>query len=197
MRVGFADELSDQVLPEPDENAFKRYQEMFRNNNCVMAYLAPRGIGLNAWNTDERKRTQIRRRFMLLGQTVDGMQVWDVRRAIQTLRILDSTREEPMALQGNDQMAGIALYASLFEPDIARLDLWHLPDSHHDGPIFLNVLRYLDIPQAVAMAAERSQIRLYQEDDSGWRFPRAVAEKLGWPDDRFQMHIVSIENPNP
>ena len=113
------------------------------------------------------------------------------------LRTLDSTREVQMALQGNDQMAGIALYASLFEPDIARLDLRYLPDSHRDGPTFLNVLRYLDIPQAVAMAAERSQIRLYQEDDSGWRFPQAVAERLGWPDDRFQMHIVSIENPNP
>jgi hypothetical protein len=176
MRVGFADELSDSAtsgLGEPDEDAFERKQEMFRNNNCVMAYLAPRGIGLTAWNTDERKRTQIRRRFMLLGQTLDGMRVWDVRRAIQALRTLDSTREVPMALQGNDQMAGIALYASLFEPGIARLDLWHLPDSHRDGPVFLNVLRY--------------QIRLYQEDDSGWRFPQAVAEKLGWPGDRFQM----------
>ena len=134
---------------------------------------------------------------MLLGQTIDGMRVWDVRRAIQMLRTLDLAREVPMTLKGNDQMAGIVLYASLFEPDIDRLDLWHLPDSHRDGPTFLNVLRYLDIPQAVAMAAERSQIRLYQEDDSGWRFPQTVAEKLGWPDDRFQMHIVSIDNPYP
>jgi len=197
MRVDFADELSDQTLTEPDKNAFQRYQEMFKNNKDVLAYLAPRGIGPTAWNTDERKRTQIRRRFMLLGQTIDGMRVWDVRRAIQTLRTLDLAREVPMALQGNGQMAGIVLYASLFEPDITRLDLWHLPDSHRDGPTFLNVLRYLDIPQTAAMAAERSQIRLYQEDDSGWRFPQAVAEKLGWPDDRFQMHTVSIDNPNP
>jgi len=187
MRIGFADELSDQTLPEPDKNAFQRYQEMFKNNKDTLAYLAPRGIGPTAWNTDERKRTQIRRRFMLLGQTIDGMRVWDVRRAVQTLRTLDSAGEVPMALQGNGRMAGIVLYASLFEPDIARLDLWHLPDSHRDGPAFLNVLRYLDIPQTVAMAAERSQIRFYQEDDSGWRFPQAVAEKLGWPDDRFQM----------
>ena len=197
MRVAFADELSDQTLSEPDENAFKRYQELFRNNKDVLAYMAPRGIGPTAWNTDERKLTQIRRRFMMLGQTIDGMRVWDVRRAIQMLRTLDLAREVPMTLKGNDQMAGIVLYASLFEPDIDRLDLWHLPDSHRDGPTFLNVLRYLDIPQAVAMAAERSQIRLYQEDDSGWRFPQAVAEKLGWPDDRFQKHIVSIDNPYP
>lgn len=191
MRVGFADELSDSAtsgLVGPDENAFKRKQEMFRNNKCVLAYLAPRGIGPTAWNTDERKRTQIRRRFMLLGQTLDGMRVWDVRRAVQMLRTLDSTSYVPLALEGKGRMAGIVLYASLFEPDIARLDLWHLPSSHHDeGPTFLNVLRYLDIPEALTMAAERSQIRLYQEDDSGWRFPQAVAEKLGWPDDRFQM----------
>ena len=197
MRVAFADELSDQTLSEPDENAFKRYQELFRNNKDVLAYMAPRGIGPTEWNTDERKLTQIRRRFMMLGQTIDGMRVWDVRRAIQMLRTLDLAGEVPMTLKGNDQMAGIVLYASLFEPDIDRLDLWHLPDSHRDGPTFLNVLRYLDIPQAVAMATERSQIRLYQEDDSGWRFPQAVAEKLGWPDDRFQMHVVSIENPYP
>jgi hypothetical protein len=134
---------------------------------------------------------------MLLGQTIDGMRVWDVRRAIQTLRTLDSASDVPMAIQGNGQMAGIALYSSLFEPDVVRLDLWHLPNSHRDGPTFLNVLRYLDIPQAVAIATERSQIRLYQEDDSGWRFPQAVAEKLGLSDNRFQIHIVSIDNPNP
>ncbi len=197
MRVGFAEELSDQTLPEPDKNAFKRHQEMFRNTNQAIAYVAPRGIGPTAWNSDERKQTQIRRRFMLLGQTLDGMRVWDIRRTIQALRTLDSTKEVPVILQGNDQMAGIALYASLFEPDITRLELWHLPDSHRDGPTFLNVLRYLDIPQAVAMAAERGQIRLYQEDGTGWRFPQAVAEKLSWPSDRLQIHKVSVENPDP
>ncbi len=129
MRIGFADELSDQTLPEPDKNAFQRYQEMFKNNKDTLAYLAPRGIGPTVWNTDERKRTQIRRRFMLLGQTIDGMRVWDVKRAIQTLRTLDSARKVPVALEGKGPMAGIVLYASLFEPDIARIDLWHLPDS--------------------------------------------------------------------
>jgi len=192
MSVGFADELSDNTLPEPDEDTFKRNQEMFRNSKCIVAYVAPRGIGPTAWNTDEKKQTQIRRRFMMLGQTLDGMRVWDVRRAIQALQTIDS--KMPMSLQGKGQMAGIVLYASLFEPGIVRLDLWHLPRSHRDeGPTFLNVMRYLDIPQAVAMAAERSQIRLYQEDKSGWRFPQAVAEKMGWPDNRFQMYTVSAD----
>ena len=194
MRVGFADELEDQTLPEPNENAFKRYQEMLRNTQQVTAYVAPRGIGPTAWNPDQRKQTQIRRRFMLLGQTLDGMRVWDVRRAIGALRTIDSTSGIPLTLQSKGQMAGIVLYASLFEPDIERLDLWHLPPSHRDGPTFLNVLRYLDMPGAVAMAAERSQIRLYMEDKSGWQFPRAVTKKLGWSEKQFQ--IRPVRNPN-
>ncbi len=102
-----------------------------------------------------------------------------------------------MILAGRDRMAAIALYASLFEPDITRLYLSHLPNTHRDGPTFLNVLRYLDIPQAVAMAAERSQVRLYQECDLGWQFPQDVAKSLGWPADKFKLRIVSGDNPEP
>jgi len=191
MRVGFADQLEDQTLPEPNENTFNRYHETLGNTQ-IMAYIAPRGIGPTAWNPDERKQTQIRRRFMLLGQTLDGMRVWDVRRAIQTLRNIDYIRGLPVVLQGKGQMAGIVLYASLFEPDIERLDLWHLPRSHHDGPTFLNVLRYLDIPQAVAIATEHSQIRIYQEGDCEWQFPRSVAKKLGWQ----EIQRLKIKNQN-
>ena len=45
------------------------------------AYVCPRGVGPTAFNSNERKRTHIRRRFMLLGQTQDGMQTWDIKRA--------------------------------------------------------------------------------------------------------------------
>ncbi|MHC4583803.1 MAG: alpha/beta hydrolase family protein [Planctomycetota bacterium] len=195
MRVGFENELNDQILPEPDINIFRKFQEMSINTNQVIACIAPRGIGPNAWNDNERKQVQIRRRFMMLGQTVDGMRVWDVRRAIQALRTFESFKEVPVTLTGRDKTAGIALYASLFEPDITRIVLRNLPVTHLNGPTFLNVLRYLDMPQAVAMAAERSQVRLIQEDGSGWQFPKDVAEKLDWPADNFQVNIVSNDNP--
>ena len=197
MRIGFENELSDQQLPESDKNAFKSFRERLINSNQAVAYIAPRGIGPDAWNDDERKQVQIRRRFMMLGQTADGMRVWDVRRAIQAIRTFESIKEAPLTLTGRDKMSGIALYASLFEPDITRLYLSHLPETHRDGPTILNVMRYLDIPQAVAMAAERSLVRLYQECDLGWVFPQAVAEKLDWPDNKFQVHIVSNNNPEP
>ena len=187
MRVGFAEELADQALPDPNQEKFNQLQKHVSNSQQIVAYFAPRGIGPTAWAADERKQTQIRRRFMLLGQTLDAMRVWDVRRAIQTLRKMDFATGVPVTLHGRGQIAGIALYASLFEPDIARLELWHPPRSHRDGPIFLNVLRYLDVPQAVAMAAERREVRIYQEDDFGLSFPQAVARALGWPEGRFQI----------
>ena len=134
---------------------------------------------------------------MLLGQTADGMRVWDVRRAIQALRTFESVEEAPLVLKAKDKMAGITLYASLFEPDISRIVLRNLSITHRDGPTFLNVLRYLDIPQAVAMAAERSLVRLNQECDLGWQFPKDVAEKLDWPDNKFRVRIVSNDISDP
>ena len=194
--AGFADELKDQPLPETNEEAFRQYLETFKNTNNAIAYVMPRGIGPTVWSTDERKLKEVRRRFMLLGQTLDGMRTWDVRRAIQAVRSrsIESLRNVPVWLQGQGHMAGIALYASLFEPDIAGLELSQLPLSHHDGPIFLNVLRYLDMPSAVAMAAERSQVRLHQKDKTGWRFPEAVAKKLGWPEKQLQIHTASTDS---
>ena len=163
MRIEFAEELKDETLPDPNEEAFEQLLETLKDSNTALAFTAPRGIGLTAWNPDERKQTQIRRRFMLLGQTLDGMRVWDVRRTVQTLRQIELLKDVPIVLKGQHIMAGIVLYASLFEPDIAGLDLWDLPESHREGPIFLNVLRFMDIPLAIAMAAEHTEVRLNPE----------------------------------
>jgi dienelactone hydrolase len=150
------------------------------SSDVGMAFVAPRGIGRTAWNTDPVKQTQIRRRFMLLGQTLDGMRVWDVRRAIQAVRTIDGLTKVPLWIDAEREMAGIALYAALFEPNIQRVELHDLSPSHRTGPDFLNVLRFLDIPQTVAMVAENSQVRIHQGAAGGWEYPRAVAERLGW-----------------
>ncbi|MCS6852794.1 MAG: prolyl oligopeptidase family serine peptidase [Gemmataceae bacterium] len=189
-RVGFADRLQDEPLPEADPKEYEGTTRMLRKFRWAMAYVAPRGVGPTAFDPNEKKQTQIRRRFMLLGQTLEGMQTWDVRRAVQALRTIDQLRDVPLWLQGHRHMAGVALYASLFEPDIKRLDLWELPRSHHQGPDYLNVLRFLDVPQAVALAAERSAVRLYQANAEGWSYATDVAAKLGWEPKRIQVRIV-------
>lgn len=184
MLPAFAGELRAEAasagLPEPDVKGFEQTRGMFRSFKWAMAYVAPRGVGLTAWDASDRKQVQNRRRFMLLGQTLDGMRVWDIRRAMQAIRSRTEWTAVPLWLQGSGEMGVNALYASLFEPPVARLDLHDLPRSHRSGPDYLNVLRFLDVPQAVAMAAERTKLKLYQTDDSGWDYPRAVVSKLGW-----------------
>jgi len=89
--------------------------------------------------------------------------------------------------QGERQAAGIALYASLFEPGLHRLDLRDLPRTHRDGPILLNVRRYLDMPEALAMALERSEVVLYQADAKGWEYPKEVAHVLDLGKERLSI----------
>lgn len=168
------------TLPAADEKAHMELSSMLRQSRWAMAYVAPRGIGLTAWSQDPKKQVQNRRRFMLLGQTLDGMRVWDLRRAMQVTRSLPALKETPLWLQGERDMGVLALYASLFEPNVARLDLWNLPASHQTSTDFLNVLRFTDLPQALALAAERTRVRLYQPEKGAADYATAVAQALRW-----------------
>ncbi|MEN6576603.1 MAG: hypothetical protein ABFD90_09690, partial [Phycisphaerales bacterium] len=78
-------------------------------------------------------------------------------------------------------------YAALFEPGVGQLDLTDLPATHAQGPTFLNVLRLLDMPQAVAMAAERANVLLRGGTAGGWQFPESVAASLEWDRERFRV----------
>jgi cephalosporin-C deacetylase-like acetyl esterase len=193
-QTGFGWELREELgvtslTPRVEQNGahwFADSRQMLQTNKSVLAYIAPRGLGRTAWGMNEAKRTHIRRRFMLLGQTLDGMRVWDVRRAIQALSAIGQTRDMTLAVQGNGAGAGIALYASLFETSVTDLDLYQLPKSHSEGPELLNVLRFLDLPHAVAMAAERCRVTV-RGSQNAWDFPVMAAARLGWKPTAFQI----------
>jgi hypothetical protein len=175
------------VVPMPrDEARFAQVRKTLAFEHWAFATVAPRGIGPTRWSEvslfDGKPDGQhVRRRFALLGETLDGQRVWDVRRGISCLRTIADVQKVPLWLQGRGEMAGVALYAALFEPEVARIDLWHLPASHHDGPTFLNVWRILDVPQAVALAFPRP-VRLYVKDAASaaaWEWPLALQKVLG------------------
>lgn len=153
----------------------------------VHALLAPRGVGPDSWTGDVRKQTQIRRRFQLLGQTLDGMRVWDILRAIEALRRVPGLGRAPLTVKAEGTMGVNVLYASLFAPGIARLELRALPSSHQAGPDYLNVLRFLDLDCAAAMAAERTRVQLRGVDPADWTYPLGVSRALGWPPERFEV----------
>jgi dienelactone hydrolase len=177
MAPAFADFLPGGKAASGDRGAFEATAKMLDKNPWAFAYIPPRGEGPNRWDPDPRKDTHIRRRFVLLGRTMDDGQVWDTRRALQALRTRDEYKDARPWVQGEGRMAGIALYAGLLEPAVERFDLHNLPTSHRDGPTFLNVLRVLDIPQAVALAFPRKVI-LYGADPAAWAWTEAVAKQL-------------------
>ena len=149
-----ATETADTVHSAP---ALAAQLQQVQSGQHSMAWLAPRGVGPTAWTTNAAKRVQIRRRFMLLGQTLDGMRVWDIRQAIQALHSLDSS-PTAIHLAARNHMSINALYASLFEDSVQSLRLANAPASHREGPDYLNVLKVLDIPQALELARARIKI---------------------------------------
>jgi cephalosporin-C deacetylase-like acetyl esterase len=172
----FAAKLDKPTTPS-NERIWPLAQKVLADGEAI-AYIAPRGIGPTAWNDDPKNQTHVRRRFMLLGQTLEGMRVWDARRAIQALAAIEGLEDVPVALMGMNEMEGIALYAALFEDRVTQLDLKDLSHTHRDGPDFLNVLRILDVPQTVAMVAERAHVWI-RDDKDEWQYPIAVAKKFG------------------
>ncbi|MEL6108143.1 MAG: prolyl oligopeptidase family serine peptidase [Planctomycetota bacterium] len=163
---------------EPDEEGFEQTRKMFQSFAWAMAYVAPRGIGPTAWGVNEKKEIQLKRRYYLVGQSLDGMRVYDTRRALQGLRSLPGWESTQTWLQGERQMSGIALYASLFEPNLYRVELHELPRDHREGPFFLNLSRVTTVQRAVAAATESSKVVLYDEIDP-WSTAVTLSKRLG------------------
>jgi dienelactone hydrolase len=165
-----------------DETLFAQNRAVMEKQGVAFAAIAPRGIGVTRWaEPGSFEDRMIRRRFPLLGQTVDGQRVWDVRRAVAALLTQPDLKPAKLTLHGERDAAGIALYAGLFEPGVAALDLWHLPPSHRAGPTLLNVLKVLDTPQAVALASPR-KVTLHvkaEADREAWEWPLRLQKSLG------------------
>ncbi|TLD69201.1 hypothetical protein FEM03_19060 [Phragmitibacter flavus] len=180
--AAFGELLPKGTKAEVDEEAFEAERKMFGNFKWGMAYVAPRGEGPTAFVGTEKERTQWLRKFYLLGTTLETEQVLDVRCAIRGLRAVEGLKETKLWLQASRGQAVNAVYASLFEEGITRLDLHEMPGSHREvnAPNCLNVLKFLDVPQAVAMAAERTRVIIYGGEDEAWELPMGVAEKLEW-----------------
>ena len=96
---------------------------------------------------------------MLLGQTLDSMRVWDIRRATQAVKALPEFQRTPLHVQAKSQMGVNAAYAALFEPEIQKLKLEGLPATQAEGPDYLNVLKVGDIPQVLEMLGERTNAK--------------------------------------
>ena len=137
----------------------------------TIAYVAPRGIGPTEWSAEAKKRTQIRRRFMQLGQTASGMQTYDILRATIALQDFLKNPDLQFSLEANNEGASWALFASLFMKNVDSLTLTDLSPRNRDAPDLLNISRLAEPPQIVLMQAARGrelQIRNRSEWNQQW-----------------------------
>jgi Prolyl oligopeptidase family len=183
-----------------DGNQSYEWAESFRSDGIgLLAQLR----GSNAW-TRKSPPNYVERAHALLGLTVDEGRVWDIVAIARQLSeepkektklFLGKNLDHPEREQGykgkteckilGQKQGGIlAAYAALVEPSISEIVILDPPASHRDGPIFLNVMRVLDIPEALGLLAPRPLTLINAKDKA---FDRtAEIYKLAGAADKFQ-----------
>ncbi|MBM4004731.1 MAG: hypothetical protein FJ295_15840 [Planctomycetes bacterium] len=122
--------------------------------------MQPRGLGDERWTT-RNPPNYVERSHLLLGRTVDTGRVWDVIAVARSLSKMaggaGKSVDRPVRLQGRGNAAVWCLYAGLLENSIESVTPVDPPRSHADpkAPQFLNVLRIVDIPQAMRLLDDR------------------------------------------
>jgi dienelactone hydrolase len=87
---------------------------------AAVAFFNPRGTGSSAFQGNEKKQVQIRRRYQLVGTTLESMQVWDIRRAIQMCRSACG-QDVAITVRPTKQLVAETVCAVLYEPPVRKL----------------------------------------------------------------------------
>lgn len=160
--------ISKALNPSNTDRKIAAVLEDLRSHQLIL--VLPRGIGPSNWKADEKTQTHIRRRFMQLGQTLAGMQVFDVIQAIEAVRSLTEMSDTTLTLHASGEAATWALYASIFTAEFDGLFLSDLPPSHRESPDLLNVSRIANLPQLALLAGWRNQhLQLKMSEESHYR----------------------------
>jgi hypothetical protein len=163
LRAGFgvplADEPADTSGVANIVSPLVSLRAELKSTGAALAWFAPRGVGRTSFGEDPKALTKIRRRFMLLGQTLDGMRVWDIRRAVQLIHFVREADGAKVELAARGNMAVNAAYAALFEPGVRRLELNALPQTPASGPDYLGVLRVTDFASVLKCVQEQIEVR--------------------------------------
>jgi cephalosporin-C deacetylase-like acetyl esterase len=170
--------------PEEDAKQLPDWARRVVGEDSVLL-LSPRGTGPGGWTRDKFPNP-IERSMALLGGTVEGGRVWDVMTIV-------GRRAEPARWRaaGRGRAGVLAVYAALYQPAIEAVVAVDPPASHRPrmagevfGPPLLNVLRVLDIPEAMGCLAPRRLTLLGATDAA---FERAAAiYRLAGAADRFE-----------
>ncbi|OWK38368.1 alpha/beta hydrolase family protein [Fimbriiglobus ruber] len=120
-----------------------------------------RGGGPFAWTRKNPPNT-VERSLVLLGQTADSGRVRDAAAWLASKAAVKG----PHRVVGRGQAGIVAAYAALLNPGLVdEVVIVDPPASHRDGPHFLNVMRVLDIPDALGLLAPDVKLTLIAAKD--------------------------------
>ena len=180
------------VASEGEDTAYinQMLAGLARLPGSVAMYVWPRGIGPVSWDKAFWKATL--RNAMHTGQTVDSMRLRDVQRAFEQLRSLPGVDPDRIMVAGKGISGAIGMYAAILDPRVHQVLLMDAPSSHREGPIFLNVMRHTDLPEAAALLAPR-RLNFYAHMPPAYEFTRHVYSLMGKPEHVFlSMHIEGL-----
>ena len=126
--------------------------------NGARAVILVRG-GADGVEENSRQGVQVRRRYMLVGQTIDGMRVWDILRGTQVLRGMWNRR---VTTSAEDRQYANLMMASVFEPRLRPAEVLVEKGLSPQGPDYLNFLRFTswdEIAQLTQAAARTGRRR--------------------------------------
>ena len=126
------------------------------HKNTTLILLPMRGAGPSKYSGDQNDQIQIRRAYALLGQTLEQMQTWDI---IQGLVTLKSLFPGKVTMEAKGETATMVIYASLYNFE-NQLNLEEPVPTHDMGVPYPSVLKYLDVPAAIAMSARRNNVHI-------------------------------------
>ncbi|MEJ7591256.1 MAG: prolyl oligopeptidase family serine peptidase [Planctomycetaceae bacterium] len=148
-------------------------------SGCIVVF-TPRGMGPHAWQGDEAKQRQIRRRFQLIGTTADTQRVWDIRRAIQVTRQVGTSLKAPPVIRGEQSLEELVMLATLFELTIGSQGLIDVTNDPKQWPDILNLTRTITPQELVALVALRNEISVTPESLEVAAFAKKLAEDPRW-----------------
>src|SRR5262249_53912270 len=142
--------------------------------NASVLLMCPRGVGPVAWTRNVFPNA-VERSFPLVGATSDSGRVWDVK----TVARRHAPARGGWRTAGRGQAGIVAACGAVFEPAIEEVTAIEPPSSHMPelpggayAPPLLNVLRVLDVPEALGCLAPR---RLVLTGASARAFDRTAA----------------------
>jgi cephalosporin-C deacetylase-like acetyl esterase len=139
-----------------DEESIRRTLVQVVNDENLVLIVFPRGVDEVPWRRTAQR--DVLRNAMHLGRTLDSMRLWDVIRSVAALKQQADVDLQRITVLGRGTSGVLGLYAAIFDESIAQVVLLEPPASHRQGPIFLNILRYTDLPEVAGLLAPRRLI---------------------------------------